>query len=119
MNWGTRISHVWFSWWRIDRVIGFLLTLTAVFSLSIVHESLSLARRRMLVHTRGGSSVGAASFVRVFESIASAMLILAMVTFNAWVIMAICLGSAVGYYLTLSMDDTSGAYASLEPSIHH
>lgn len=113
------ISHVWFSWWRIDRTIGFLLTLGAMFSLSIVHESLSLVRRRMHLHTRGGSSAGAAAFVRVLEVILSAMLILAIVTFNAWLILSICLGSAVGYYLTLSMDDTSGAYSSLEPALHH
>ena len=114
-----RISHVWFSWWRIDRAIGFLLTLAAMLSLSIVHESLSLVRRRMLLHTRGGSSAGAAAFVRVLEATLSAMLILAIVTFNAWVILSICLGSAVGYYLTLSMDDTSGAYSAIEPALHH
>lgn len=92
-----------------------------MFALSIVHESLSLVRRRMLVHTRGGSSAGAASFVRVLEAILSAMLILAIVSFNAWIIISICLGSAVGYYLALSMDEGSGssAYSSLEPSLHH
>lgn len=119
LHWGTHISHVWFSWWRIDRTIGFLLTLGALFSLSIVHESLALVRRRMLLHARSGSSVGAASLVRVLEASLSAMLILAIVTFNAWVILSICLGSAVGYYLNLSMDDTSSGYASLEPSLHH
>ena len=113
------ISHVWFHWWRIDRTVGFLLTIGAMFSLSIVHESLSLIRRRMLMHTRGGSSVGAASLVRTFEALLSAMLILAIITFNVWIILSICLGSAVGYYLALSMDEGSGAYASLEPSLHH
>lgn len=110
---------MWFSWWQIDRTIGFLLTLGAMFSLSIVHESLSLVRRRMLVHTRGGSSVGTASFVRVLEALVSAMLILAIVTFNAWIILTICLGSAVGYYLALSMDEGSSGYAALEPNLHH
>ena len=90
-----------------------------MFSLSIVHESLSLVRRRTLVHTHSGSYIGAASFVRVFEAITSAMLILAIVTFNAWIIIAICLGSAFGYYLTLSMDDSAAGYSSLEPNLHH
>lgn len=91
-----------------------------MFSLSILHESLSLVRRRLLLHARAGSSIGTASFIRYFEAILSAMLILAIVTFNAWVIMAICMGSAVGYFLTLSMDDASSgaAYSSLEPSLH-
>ena len=120
MHWGTHISHVWFSWWRIDRTIGFILTLGAMFSLSIVHESLTLVRRRMLLHTRSGSSAGGAAFVRYLEAILSALLILAIVSFNAWVVMSICLGSAIGYYLTLSMDDTSGgAYAAMEPALHH
>lgn len=119
LHWGTHIPHVWFSWWRIDRTIGFLLTLGAMFSLSVVHESLALVRRRMLVHTRDGASAGAATLIRVLEASLSAMLILAIVTFNAWVILSICLGSAVGYFLNLSMDDTSGGYASLEPSLHH
>lgn len=113
------IPHVWFSWWRIDRTIGFLLTLAAVFSLSVVHESLSLVRRRMLMHTHSGSYIGTASFVRVFEAITSALLILAIVTFNAWLILTICLGSAFGYYLTLSMDDAGAGYSSLEPNLHH
>lgn len=90
-----------------------------MFALSIVHESLSLVRRRMLIHTRGGSSVGAASFVRILEALLSALLILAIVTFNAWIILSICLGSAVGYYLALSMDEGSSTYASLEPTLHH
>lgn len=119
MHWGISISHVWFEWWRIDHTIGFLLTIGAMFALSIVHESLSLVRRRMLVHTRGGQSLGAASVVRTLESILSAMLILAIVTFNAWIILAICLGSAVGYYLALSMDENASGYTSLEPALHH
>jgi len=90
-----------------------------MFMLSVVYESLSLVRRRMLVHSRGTSAVGAASFIRILEAVMSAMLILAIVTFNAWIILSICVGSAVGYYVTLNMEDNSAGYTSLEPALHH
>lgn len=126
MHWGRHVPHVWFSWWRIDSLVSFLLTLGAMFMVSIVHESMSLMRRRMLVHPHTSSSesaIGIASFVRIMEALMSAMLILAIVTFNAWIILSICLGSAVGYYLALSMEDSStvaaARYSSLEPALHH
>ena len=93
-----------------------------MFMLSIVYETLTLARRRMLYHsashTRSATGAGAAAFIRLLEAMFSAMLILAIVTFNAWVILAIVLGSAVGYYLMLNMDEGVAGY-SLEPTLHH
>lgn len=101
------------------------MTLGVMLMLSIVHESLSMVRRRMLVHTmsthtRSGSAVGMASVVRLFEAGLSALLILGLMTFNGWIFLSICVGSAVGYYVTLSMDDTSiVGYSPMEPALHH
>lgn len=106
MHWGTHISHVWFSWWRVDRLLPFMLTLGVMFMLSMVHESLSMVRRRMLVHamttthSRSGS-VGIASLVRLLEAGLSGLLILGLMTFNGWIFLSICLGSGIGYYVTL------------------
>lgn len=97
--------------------------------IAVIHESLSLIRRRMLVHsltstphTRTLAGIGSASFVRYVESMLSIMLVLAMVTFNAWVILAIAVGTSVGYYLSLSLDEGSTAVMAgynLEPGLHH
>lgn len=93
---------------------------------SMVHESLSMVRRRMLVHamtstthSRSGSAVGIASLVRVLEAGLSGLLILGLMTFNGWIFVSICLGSGIGYYVTLSMDDSSAVgYSPLEPALH-
>lgn len=124
MHWGTRISHVWFSWWRVENTLPFLLTIGALFVLSAVHESLALVRRRMLIHSVSAhtrtttTATGSAAFVRLLEALLSAMLILAIVSFNAWVVLSICTGAAIGYYLMLSMDEGVAGY-SLEPTLHH
>lgn len=123
MHWGIHISHVWFSWWRIDNTMPFLLTLGAMFMLSIAYETMSLIRRRMLyhsasTHTRNTTATGAATFIRLLEGIMFAFLILAIVSFNAWVILTIILGSTVGYYMMLNMDEGVAGY-SLEPTLHH
>lgn len=84
-----------------------------------------MVRRRMLVHamttthSRSGS-VGIASLVRLLEAGLSGLLILGLMTFNGWIFFSICLGSGIGYYVTLSMDDGSAVgYSPLEPALHH
>lgn len=91
--------------------------------LAVVHESLALVRRRMLTHsasahTRTSTAAGAAAFIRLLEAMLSAMLILAIVSFNAWVVLSIVLGATMGYYLMLNMDEGVAGY-SLEPTLHH
>ncbi len=91
--------------------------------LSNVYEILALVRRRMLYHStsshsRNATGAGAATFIRMLEALFSAMLILAIVSFNAWVILSIVLGSTIGYFLMLNMDEGVAGY-SLEPTLHH
>ena len=92
LNWSVKVGPVVFSWWQTETVAGLLADVWIMFLITVLAEAVN--RKFMDMIPYKWRSIGHAIHVAL-----STFLMLALMSFNGWIILAIILGHVFGYQM--------------------
>ena len=97
IDWSFHYNAILFSWWTAHTFLTFSMSLIIIFMLSVATEW-SKRRLPLLLLDREYLGKRSLTLLTLFQSLLSTILMLVLMTFNGYIILAIVLGTSAGRY---------------------
>jgi hypothetical protein len=112
LYWGIDIGPVVFGWWTVEGPWGLAATLSGVFLAAFIREFVSRRCLKMQIPNI------LKMLVYSLNTILTIFIMLTLMTFNGFVLLAVVLGATIGYYLFYSESSNDPTDECLLPGFH-